>query len=66
VWIKIMAGSKDYFLLESHYSRFTFEKGQIRKVVFSCMQQLIEPDTFSEMKIIQIFSLPDRNHLPGN
>jgi len=58
-----MAGSKDSFMLESHYSRFTSKKGQMRKkIVFNCMQQLVEPDTFSQMKIMQIFSLPDKKY----
>jgi len=35
------------FFLGSHYSRFTYKKSYIRKIISNCIQQLIEPDTFS-------------------
>ena len=43
VWKTLMVGSQDSFLLETHCSRIIIMKGQIRKIVFSCMQHLIEP-----------------------
>ena len=55
-----MVGSKDSFCW-NHTTAGLWE-GQIRKIVFSFMQQLIEPDTFSQMKIMQRFSLPDREY----
>ena len=58
VWRKIMVGLK-VFLLESHYSRLThLRTTRSEKNIFSCIQQFIETDTFSQMKILQRFSLP--------
>jgi len=37
-------------------------RARSEKIVLSCMQQLIEPDTFSQMKIMQRYSLPDRKY----
>jgi len=53
-----MVGLK-VFLLESHYSRLThLRTTRSEKNIFSCIQQFIETDTFSQMKILQRFSLP--------